>query len=680
MKIGFQHYHSFLYWTSPMNYLRSPLTPPANSPFRPNLDQGPTDDFAHLTPPPRDDIDDTDPLPFIPGDDDKTSLSQLASGASKLDLNRHSRPRLFKYKSFTSATSRDTLEQQTHSDPATPATKTRAQSPRRRNSVPAKRFYQSTNTLVSSPEISAVSEHVFKDNGDDIAPDEVMLIDARSLPQPTHTLRSRRPTTPSGVIQEWLSSTEEHQSPRTSLIDDQLLDDPLTLPPDDDFLPSLEDENNDTVVYDQPEPDMLDDYEGFAATQQLERADTAPLLVPLQIRLRKASKQREKELQLRRRSLPLIKKLTLPTKPSALGDEVLGRISLPELLSQKSASAGPALTQAWTSHHMPGDEVARLSDNGIRRISSTLKVVHSRDSVYEVIWEDTLAAGSSNNSRRASALDLGPFGTAYNSEGTKDDLDRVETTMAAWHWSGNATQYTPPSPTMRYISSRRSSQPALSHDDLGDSAEPSPLPEQSVDSSERADNSWPIDATEDIADNSSPKDNNIPAESPLSQNGSPIRRTSMQMAIDAKHRTPSPVAHIAPSAISGKQRRELLGNRKVSDFSNAEDHFAGHRDSLVLAHKRIFHDQIEQGDRSLHGDEAPDPRVEHLRTETWHMRRASIGSSSLSSSLTSGGEKAERTASLEKGKNKEVGILVHDDESGKRHRGVKHIHVKDVDE
>jgi len=85
----------------------------------------------------------------------------------------------------------------------------------------------------------------------------------------------------------------------------------------------------------------------------------------------------------------------------------------------------------------------------------------------------------------------------------------------------------------------------------------------------------------------------------------------------------------------------------------------------------------------LHSDEAPDPRVDHLKAETWHMRRASIGSSSLSSSLTSGvggGEPAEHIHSLGKGKGKAPGILVHEDGIGKRHRGEKHIHVRDVDE
>lgn len=664
MRVGIQHIHLFLYRKSPMNYFHS-LLPSNSNPTpssRPTLDQRPSEDLTHLTPPPRNDLDDTDPIPFIPEMNDTTSLNQLEPGVRRL-------PRVLKHHSYTSASSSEALEDKSRSVPVTPTLKSRAQSPRRRNSVPARRFYQSTNTLVNSPETRSLNH-----DEREISPDEVVLIDAAKGPK--LVTRSRRATTSSDAIQEWLSDTEQSRSPCLDLNDQTRHGNPLTLSHAVDSVPGFDD----------PNTDMLDDYEGFAGAKQLERTGSAPpLLVPLEIRLRRPSK----ELQLRRRSLPFLKQLTLPLPSVNPTAEVLGRISLPELLSQKSASAGPAITHAWTNRYLSDETVAGRPENTIRRISSTLQIVQSRDSIYEVIWEDSLAAAPATQSRRVSATNFGPDLPKHPFESTGDNVDQVTTTMAAWHWSANTTPQSSPTPSARYFLGTSSSLPALLRDDTGesyDSNEQSIYPTQSVDSSEIPGDSLASDLGIIAAnDDSPPHVTTSDADtSSSSQPSGPARRHSIQKVVEAANRTPSPVAHIGPSAISGKQRHELLGNRKVSDFSNADDPFAGHRDSLVLAHKRIFHEQIEKIEKALHSDEAPDPRVDHLKAETWHMRRASVGSSSLSSSLTSasaaGGESAEHGHSSDKGKGKAKGILVHEDGNGKRHRGEKHIHVKDVDE
>lgn len=626
----------------------------------------PSEDSALLTPPLRDDISHTEPIPFIPDKNDITSLNQLEPGMRRLDFDLNPKPRV--YHSYTSASSLEALEDKSRSVPITPTFKSRAQSPRRRNSVPARRSYQSINTLVNSPETQALSEASVNYDEREIAPDEAVLINARKGSKVV--TRSRRATTSSDAIQEWLSDTEQLRDPSLELIDQCAHDNPLNLSQDVECMPGFGYPN-------EPESEMLDDFEGFAGTKQLESVRSVPsLLIPLEIRLRKLSK----ELQLRRRSLPFLRQLTLPVPLADPSAEVLGRISLPDLLSQKSA-AGPAITHAWTNRYLP--------ENTIRRISSTLQIVQSRDSIYEVIWEDSLAAESAasvTHSRRISATDLDHEISTHPFENTGAGVGRVNTTMAAFHWSANTAQHSSSAPSSRYLHGRSVSQLALLRDDTGESYESyeqSIQPTQSVDSSEIPAESVPSD-TGIIAGSDDASPYVTPADAETSpQPGVAAHRHFIQKVVEARNRAPSPIAHIGPSAISGKQRRELLGNRKVSDFSNDHDPFAGHRDSLVLAHKRIFHDQIEKMEKALHSDEAPDPRVDHLRSETWHIRRASIGSSSLSLSLTSGGaggDSAEQVHSSDKGKGKAKGISVHEEGNGKRQHDEKHINVRDVDE
>ena len=57
-----------------------------------------------------------------------------------------------------------------------------------------------------------------------------------------------------------------------------------------------------------------------------------------------------------------------------------------------------------------------------------------------------------------------------------------------------------------------------------------------------------------------------------------------------------------------QQRRNLLGNHKFSNIPLEEEHFQRHRDSLVLAHKRIFHENTEQPHSG-----GGDPRMELKR-------------------------------------------------------------------
>ena len=55
-------------------------------------------------------------------------------------------------------------------------------------------------------------------------------------------------------------------------------------------------------------------------------------------------------------------------------------------------------------------------------------------------------------------------------------------------------------------------------------------------------------------------------------------------------RTPSPgvIPATLPPSASAKTRRQLLGNRKASEYPQEADHFSSHRDSLILAHKKML--------------------------------------------------------------------------------------------
>ena len=619
-------------------------------------------DDGHLLPSPRPD-DDTELPPFVPTSDDRTSLSQVES--NEPDLNLDQLPRLYRpYSDMSSPSSTfyGPLERGSRSDPATPApaSTTRDQSPRRRNSTPASRRLKPKVTFHPNSPLSArqseyesfLDDRANEDDGnvepyEDMAPDNLSNYEGSGMTMvSTMAANSRRPSGTSAVINQWLDTAEGFRSPCAEHIN-QLPNRVQTLPPDADPMPGSDTLGIGRSPFDDPiEPESLDDFEGFEGTHRpapLERAETEPSLsVPHEIRLRRASKQ--KQLDMRRKSMP-----HLADTSSSIVVSGGNSASPPYPLSLKSSVAEPVLTHAWTNRSSPLDVLDEQSTIA-RSPGSTLQVVQSRDSVYEVIWEDSNARSTTHKVTSGMAskhnTDHITVPTPNTDEPAPDD-----TTIAAWHWKGSSDNFAPALHTIETLPSQKLTQPITIV--------------RNVHGEHRLSNAQDDD---DAALPAHP--NTRPHVSDIRrQSSTDSRRTtpSMSSVIDAGNRSPGLTEYVAPSAISARQRRELLGNRKFSNNAAEEEHFSGHRDSLVLAHNRIFHDH-EKHPNTAHGEEAPDPRIGQLKRETWHVRRPESPSQTDSSeSFGSNEEGVDHFRRV----NVPVSILVHGLQQGERPRAVK---------
>ena len=187
-----------------MNYLRNLVpqmaTTQASSRPQPISRHSECSDDGNLLPSPRQD-DDTELPPFVPSDDDRTSLSQVDS--SKPDLNLDQLPRLYRPSSDMSSPSStfyDPHERGSRSDPATPAPAStrRYLSPRRRNSTPASRrsrpavtFHPNSPLSVRQSEYESLMDDQATDQDgnvefcEDVASDSVSTVSYTHLTLPT---------------------------------------------------------------------------------------------------------------------------------------------------------------------------------------------------------------------------------------------------------------------------------------------------------------------------------------------------------------------------------------------------------------------------------------------------------------------------------------------------------------
>ena len=656
-----------------MNYLRNlvPHMATNQAPSRPHpiSRHSECSDDGHLLPSPRLD-DDTELPPFVPTSDDRTSLSQVES--NEPDLNLDQLPRLYRpYSDMSSLSSTfyNPLERGSRSDPATPApaSTTRYQSPCRRNSTPASRRLKPKVTFHPNSPLSArqseyesfLDDRADEDDGnmepyEDVAPDNLSNYEGSGMTMASIIAAdSRRPSGTSAVINQWLDTAEGFRSPCAEHIN-QLPTRVQTLPPDADPMSGVEMLGIGRSPFDDPvEPESLDDFEGFEGTHRptsLERAETEPSLsVPHEIRLRRASKQ--KQLDMRRKSMPHL----ADTSSSVVRPGDSSTIP-PFPLSLKSSVAEPVLTHAWTSNFAPEDTTDEQSAI-IRPPGSTLQVVQSRDSVYEVIWEDSKPRSTKQNvmETRPNAI------TDHIATSLPNESIPIDTTMAAWYWKGSSDNSTSALHTVKMPTNPHSSRPI-------------PIVSHAEDDPQSLDTSIEVDSL--LGPHMPARPHIVEMRRASSTDSRPDPRTSPSMSsvIDASNRPPSPIAYVAPSAISARQRRELLGNRKFSNNSSPEDHFTGHRDSLVLAHKRIFHDH-EKHLNAAHGDEAPDLRIDQLRRETWHIKIPE--SPALTDSSESFGSNEEVVDHFRK-VDVPVSILVHGLQQGERPRAVKSASVRHI--
>lgn len=260
-------------------------------------------------------------------------------------------------------------------------------------------------------------------------------------------------------------------------------------------------------------------FEGVVESEQ-------ELAIPLRIQLRKASKG------LRRASLAL-----LETHVPAQNHDPTVEPSLRTMRKSSTVTAATTLTSILPAGHA-------VSPNGkiFGKQDSTLQIVQSRDSVYEIIWEDIVPAA--NEGETLSLLDaLSGSHIMHQTLGAGND-DR-ETRLAAWAWG--------PEENSKFATRTTADFAILSNI-----------------------------TTQEAQTQSATRAN----ETPASNARSVCTWGNDQMSCPESRR------------LSIQQRRELFGGRKLSNFPSEQMHFKFHRDSVQLAHRRIFLEELAAGSRS----------------------------------------------------------------------------------
>lgn len=250
------------------------------------------------------------------------------------------------------------------------------------------------------------------------------------------------------------------------------------------------------------------------------------LAIPSRIQLRKASKG------LRRASLALLETYV----PAQSHDPSVESLSC-TMRKSSTVTAATTLTSIFPAGH-------GVCSNGriLGKRDSTLQIVQSRDSVYEIIWENIVPAA--NERETISLLDaLSDSHILHQTLGTGSD-DR-KTRLAAWAWN--------PEENSKFATRATAGFAVLSNT-----------------------------TTQEVQAQSETRVN----ETPASDARSVCTWGNDQMS--------SPESR----GLSIQQRRELSGGRKLSNFPSEQMHFKFHRDSVQLAHRRIFLEELAAGSRS----------------------------------------------------------------------------------
>lgn len=317
----------------------------------------------------------------------------------------------------------------------------------------------------------------------------------------------------------------------------------------------------------------FEDFEGF-------HADDGPPGLPHQIRVRKPS------------ALNVQNKL-------AEGIFVGPHSSQSRRVKTKAAPAEAATTRTAVHILMPDEQASSTESNANRRkLSATLQVVRSRDSVYEVIWEDSLTLQPVEDAEP----DLTVAAQAESLLGVK----QVNTKLAAWSWGFDPTQI--------YVYEGSPDQPTTVSANSGKAQHA-----HNTDSSSSTKPSWQPTFDSGSSDEPSPL---LEADTMTQRRRSSAPAVIVEPTANVIESIPHEVAPSPPNVTASK-RRKLLGNRKDSNAPNEDEHFKDHRDSLMLAHERIFHDDSFVGTANSRADKgkkvrvAPETRVESLKRSTW---------------------------------------------------------------
>jgi len=308
-------------------------------------------------------------------------------------------------------------------------------------------------------------------------------------------------------------------------------------------------------------------FQDFDCDTQVMTDSTHKLEVPLSIRLRRASEQYRSQV---------LSRLHSKTEHHPKSDT--SPISkLAPVILHKSSVAGAAVTHTnVNSFRSEFANVPIKSQEGAIKLNATLQIVQSRDSIYEIIWEDNPSSVAPQPDEES--------GHNVSHGRTARSQNPVETKVAAWAWSSPFSSESQGEIVFVLPTTSKSSEhiTPTDHD-----------PEQ-IDS---------IKQSREVQQKP-PK---------IQRNPSEIQRNDDVVLPFHRRR-----ASTSDGRLSPQQRQHLLGHRRLSNLDPDDEHFCTHRDSLLLAHRRIFQD--DGGDPSkinLQTKELIDPHILQLRQATW---------------------------------------------------------------
>ncbi|KAI9720130.1 MAG: hypothetical protein M1828_005776 [Chrysothrix sp. TS-e1954] len=370
-------------------------------------------------------------------------------------------------------------------------------------------------------------------------------------------------------------------------------------------------------------------FKNFEGVFQEGQTSESPGL-PQEIRLRRPSGQPRKNLP------PLGSTLKANVKAESSGAP-RRRSSLPHAdISVKSEIAYEAVTH--TAVHIfqpaladPPAELPSTIDEGSKTHSATLQVVRTRNSVYEVIWEDKLStkhvetnASSKRSSADAEALSsVAAWSQESSANSAEPELPQklvlVNTKLAAWSWGIDQES------AYHFRALNNGPPPAA----------PTTTPAHADRSKATSTCSLPIPLIDALDLPSAIPEVNIEDTATSSSSSEPTPDDTLR-----RKRRSSEVSGFAPASLdpgsattasqkpnlTANQRKDLLGNRKLSNITSEDDHFQSHRDSLMLAHERLHHDASDEDivDMGKLADKAKpakhDDRVAQLRKTTWSKK------------------------------------------------------------
>lgn len=387
-------------------------------------------------------------------------------------------------------------------------------------------------------------------------------------------------------------------------------------------------------------------FEGF---RPLARAHThSGMVVPTEIRLRRASSKDTSGFDRRPSSASTVRpnNVQLPVPVRNSSENHLQSPNMPS----KGTVAGPAITHAYVHQFVAEASGHDEPIDRKRKKSATLQVVRSRDSVYEIIWEDEDAFESSTAPEAGSSTPESSEASTPTLEDTSAGTTllqgparsqrgpplKINTKLRQWSWAGEL------GPCSTLPSTRRSSQFTPRPESPVTATAPSLQPSRTHSAEPPSTSSEHTIILAPITQDMSPQAVSEPAwspervEPPTPTEPEPIprRRSSIK---------PAGSPFLGGYALTSKKRRELLGKRKASNLPPEEERFSTHRDSLVLAHKRIFQEDVDKavghvGDHFAHdptimhrkegegyegsaeesSDSGEGSRINKLRRDTWH--------------------------------------------------------------